>query len=136
MFFTCKISFPASLSDLKSIYGYFLFEGLISSNSIFSRDFFLDVACFDFEALALNLAIKSCNSLILSSFFLFLFLCSLIRYSIAALSSDAFICYSFFARSLLLPSAFHTAHGKASFFGLQSIPDFHFPGMLWLSAHF
>ena len=36
MFFTCKISFPGSLSGLKSIYGYFLLDGFISSNSIFS----------------------------------------------------------------------------------------------------
>ena len=71
MFLTCRISFPGSLSGLKSTYGYFLFDGLISSSSIFSNDFFLDVACFDFDAFALNLAIKSCNSFIFSSFFLF-----------------------------------------------------------------
>jgi len=56
------------------MYGYFLLDGLISSNSIFSNDFFLDVACLDLEAFAANLAINSCNSLIFSSFFLF---CSL-----------------------------------------------------------
>ena len=70
IFLTCKISFPGSLSGLKSTYGYFLFDGFISSNSIFSRDFFLDVACFDFEAFAANLAIKSCSSFIFYSFFL------------------------------------------------------------------
>ena len=43
----------------------------MSSNSIFSRAFFLDVACLDLEALAENLAINSFNSLICSSFFLF-----------------------------------------------------------------
>ena len=41
IFLTCKISFPGSLSGLKSMYGYFLFDGFISSNSIFSRVFFL-----------------------------------------------------------------------------------------------
>ena len=74
IFLTCNISFPGSLSGLKSTYGYFLFEGLISSNWIFSKVFFLEVACLDFDAFALNLAINSCNSLIFSSFFLF---CSL-----------------------------------------------------------
>ena len=69
-FFTTNISFPTSLSGLKSMYGYFLLDGFISSNSIFSNDFFLDVACLDLEALALNLAINSCNSFIFSSFFL------------------------------------------------------------------
>ena len=69
IFLTSNTSLPCSLSGLKSTYGYFLFEGLISSSSIFSKDFFLDVACLDLEALALNLAIKSCNSFILSSFF-------------------------------------------------------------------
>ena len=69
MFFTCRISFPGSLSGLKSTYGYFLFDGFISSSSIFSSVFFLDVACFDFDAFALNLAMKSCNSFIFSSFF-------------------------------------------------------------------
>ena len=77
-FFTCNISFPGSLSGLKSIYGYFLFDGFISSSCIFSNVFFLDVACFDLEAFALNLAIKSCNSFIFSSFFLF---CSLACYN-------------------------------------------------------
>ena len=71
MFFTCKISFPGSLSGLKSIYGYLLFDGIISSNSIFSNDFFLEVACLDLEAFALNLAINACNYFIFSSFFLF-----------------------------------------------------------------
>ena len=78
MFFTCSISFPGSLSGLKSTYGYFLFDGFISSSCIFSSVFFLDVACFDFEAFALNLAMKSCNSFIFSSFFLF---CSLACFS-------------------------------------------------------
>ena len=64
IFFTCNISFPASLSGLKSIYGYFLLDGFISSSSIFSNDFLRDVACFDFYAFALNLAINSCSSLI------------------------------------------------------------------------
>ena len=53
-----EITYGGSLSGLKSIYGYFLFEGFISSNSIFSNDFFLEVACFDLEAFALNLAMK------------------------------------------------------------------------------
>ena len=46
-------------------------DGLISSNSIFSSARFLEVACFDLEALAEKREIKSCNSLIFSSFFLF-----------------------------------------------------------------
>ena len=71
MFFTSSISFPGSLSTLKSTYGYLRFDGFISSSSIFSNDFFLDVACLDFDAFALNLAIKSCSSFIFSSFFLF-----------------------------------------------------------------
>ena len=71
IFLSDKISFPGSLSGLKSIYGYFLLDGFISSSSIFSNDFFLEVACFDLEAFALNLAINSCNSLIFSSFYLF-----------------------------------------------------------------
>ena len=68
IFFTCNISFPGSLSGLKSTYGYFLLDGLISSNFIFSSVFFLEVACLDFDAFALNLAINSCNSFIFSSF--------------------------------------------------------------------
>ena len=32
IFFTCKISLPGSLSGLKSTYGYFLFDGFISSS--------------------------------------------------------------------------------------------------------
>ena len=67
---TVSTSLPISLAGLKSIYGYFLLDGLISSNSIFSRALFLEVACLDLEALAENLWIKSCNSLIFSSFFL------------------------------------------------------------------
>ena len=68
IFLTVRISFPGSLSALKSIYGYLLFDGFISSNSIFSNDFFLEVACLDLEAFALNLAINACNSFIFSSF--------------------------------------------------------------------
>ena len=49
---------------------YFLLEGRISSSSIFSSAFLREVACLDLEALALNLWINSCNSLIFSSFFL------------------------------------------------------------------
>ena len=67
---TVSTSLPISLAGLKSIYGYFLLDGLISSNSIFSSALFLEVACLDLEALAENLWIKSCNSLIFSSFFL------------------------------------------------------------------
>ena len=51
------------------MYGYLRLEGRISSSWIFSRARFLEVACLDLEALALNLEIKSCNSLIFSSFF-------------------------------------------------------------------
>ena len=53
------------------MYGYLRLEGRMSSSWIFSRARFLEVACLDLEALALNLEIKSCNSLIFSSFFLF-----------------------------------------------------------------
>lgn len=65
---TSKQSFPISLSGLKSINGYFLDDGLISSKVILSSIFFLEVACLDLAALAANLAMKSFNSLILSSF--------------------------------------------------------------------
>ena len=51
--------------------GYLLDEGFISSIFKLSNIFFLDVACFDLEAFALNLAIKSSNSLFFSSDFLF-----------------------------------------------------------------
>ena len=71
---TVSTSLPISLAGLKSIYGYFLLDGLISSNSIFSRALFLEVACLDLEALAENLWIKSCNSLIFSSLLLISFL--------------------------------------------------------------
>ena len=54
----------------KLINGYFLLDGFISSRTILSSNFFLDVACLLLDALAENLAIKSCNSLIFSSFFL------------------------------------------------------------------
>ena len=72
---TVSTSLPISLAGLKSIYGYFLLDGLISSNSIFSRALFLEVACLDLEALAENLWIKSCNSLI----FFFLLLISFLH---------------------------------------------------------
>ena len=51
--------------------GYLLFETFNSSKVNFSNSFFLEVACLDFEALALNLAINSCNSLAFASFLLF-----------------------------------------------------------------
>ena len=43
---------------------------MISSSWIFSRARFLEVACLDLEAFALNREINSCSSLIFSSFFL------------------------------------------------------------------
>ncbi|MNP00064.1 hypothetical protein D3C76_918480 [compost metagenome] len=67
---TVTTSLPISLLGLKSIYGYFLVDGFISSKLIFSNNFFLEVACLDLEALALNLCINSFNSVIFSSFFL------------------------------------------------------------------
>ncbi len=70
-FSTVNTSLPSALSISKPTKGYFLDEGTISSRLIFSNDFFLDVACEDLEALALNLAINAFSSLILSSFFLF-----------------------------------------------------------------
>ena len=39
---------------------------MISSSSIFSRALFLEVACFDFEALAENLEMNSWSSFIFS----------------------------------------------------------------------
>ena len=81
---TCKTSLPGSFSNLKSTYGYFLDEGFISSNTILSNNFFLDVACLDLDAFALNLAMNSCNSFIFSSFFLF---ASFICFSISWLDS-------------------------------------------------
>ena len=42
----------------------------MSSNSIFSRARFLEVACLDLEAFAEKREMNSCNSLIFSSFFL------------------------------------------------------------------
>ena len=53
------------------MYGYFRLEGLMSSNWIFSRARFLEVACLDLEALAENRWMNSCSSLIFSSFFRF-----------------------------------------------------------------
>lgn len=66
---TMSTSFPISRFGRKSMYGYLRLEGRISSSCIFSKARFLDVACFDFDALAENLDINSCNSLIFSSFF-------------------------------------------------------------------
>ena len=43
----------------------------MSSSVIFSSSFLREVACFDFDALALNRWMKVCSSLIFSSFFLF-----------------------------------------------------------------
>ena len=56
---TVSTSLPISLDGLKSIYGYFLLDGLISSSSIFSNALLRDVACLDLDALAENLWIKS-----------------------------------------------------------------------------
>ena len=78
---TERTSFPISRAGRKSIYGYFLLDGRISSSSIFSNARFLDVACLDLEALAENLWMNSCNSLIFSSFFLFAsFICLIINW--------------------------------------------------------
>jgi hypothetical protein len=63
---------PASLLCLKKIPGYFLLDAFICSISSFSKAFFLEVACLDFDAFALKRAIKSNNSAFLVSFFLFL----------------------------------------------------------------
>ena len=68
---TTNMSLPTSLSGLNPTNGYLLLDGWISSKVILSNNFLRDVACLDLEALALNLAMKSCNSLIFSSFFLF-----------------------------------------------------------------
>ena len=68
---TVNTSFPISRFGRKSMYGYLRLDGCISSSWIFSNARFLEVACLDFEAFALNLEINSCSSLIFSSFFLF-----------------------------------------------------------------
>ena len=64
------ISLPSLFSYSKLIYGYFLDDGTSSSSVILSSNFLRDVACFDFDAFAENLAIKLSNSFILASFFL------------------------------------------------------------------
>ena len=66
-----SMSLPSSFSYLKSIYGYFLSEGLKSDMVSFSSSFFLEVAWRDFEAFAANRAMNSCSSLARCSFFLF-----------------------------------------------------------------
>ena len=68
---TFKTIFPTSLPGLKPINGYLLRDGLISTISKLSNNFFLEVACLAFEALALNLAINSSNSFFFASAFLF-----------------------------------------------------------------
>ena len=65
---TRNISLPISRNVSKLIYGYLRDEGWISSSVILSSCFLRDVACFDFDALAEKRAIKSCSSLICSSF--------------------------------------------------------------------
>ncbi len=61
-------SLPNSRAGSKRIKGYLREEGLISSKVILSNCFLREVACLDFEALALKRATNSCNSLICSSF--------------------------------------------------------------------
>ena len=67
---TVRTSFPISRFGRKSMYGYLRLDGLISSSWIFSRARFLEVACLDLEALALNREIKSCKFFDLFFFFL------------------------------------------------------------------
>ena len=78
-FSTIRTSFPISRLGRKSMYGYLRLEGRMSSSWIFSRALLREVACLDLEALALNLEINSCNSLIFSSFFLLASFICLIR---------------------------------------------------------
>ena len=54
-FSTVRTSFPISRNGRKSMYGYLRLDGRMSSNSIFSRARFLEVACLDLEAFAENL---------------------------------------------------------------------------------
>ena len=46
------------LPGIRAILGYRRDEGLMSSSVSFSRSFLRDVACLDFEAFALNRAMK------------------------------------------------------------------------------
>ena len=63
------------------MYGYLRLDGRMSSNSIFSRARFLEVACLDLEAFAENRWINSCSSLIFSSFLRFAyFICFTINW--------------------------------------------------------
>ena len=62
---------PISRFGRKSMYGYLRLDGTIVSSWIFSRAFFLDVACLDLDAFAENREMNSLSSLIFSSFFLF-----------------------------------------------------------------
>ena len=68
---TVKTSLPISRAILNPINGYLRLDGLISSNSIFSRLLLLEVACFDLATLALKRRINSSNSAFFSSAFLF-----------------------------------------------------------------
>src|SRR3989339_380189 len=70
-FLTSRMTLPQGRSGLKEIKGYRLVETGISSMVSFSRSFFREVACFDLEALELNLWIKALSSLALSVTFLF-----------------------------------------------------------------
>ena len=70
-FSTESIWSPASRSDVKITAGYLLDDGFISSIFKLSSIFFLEVACLDLDAFALNLAIKSSSSFFFSSDFLF-----------------------------------------------------------------
>ena len=73
------LRFRSRGSGRKSMYGYFRLDGLISSSSIFSSAFFREVACLDLEAFAEKREMKSCSSLIFSSFFLLASFICLIR---------------------------------------------------------
>ena len=59
--------FRSDGNQCRDIYGW---KDWMSSSWIFSRARFLEVACLDLEAFAEKREIKSCSSLIFSSFFL------------------------------------------------------------------
>ena len=61
---------PASRSDLKLMNGYLREEGRMSSSVSFSSCFLREVACFDFDALALKRWMNASSSLRFSSIFL------------------------------------------------------------------
>ena len=65
---TVRTSFPISREGLKSINGYLLEDGRISSSSIFSSALFLAGCLLGFRSICRKRCMNSCNSFIRSSF--------------------------------------------------------------------